>query len=104
NGVGFDIPATGTTGLAVFTDNATAKTGLYNINLTTGAATLVGLVGTGATGLNGLAIAPTSRYAVGTVGGTPADVRVFDGFTDQQVLDIAPFGNYNGEVHVAMGD
>jgi hypothetical protein len=67
--VGFDI-ATGTsTGFATFTvGGVTGPTGLYSIDLVTGAATLVGNVGTGATSLRGLAAVSTSLVVAGTAG------------------------------------
>lgn len=55
---GFDIASGSTTGLAVLTVAGTS--GLYSINLTTGAATLVGSVGPTGTVLRGLALAPTN--------------------------------------------
>jgi Domain of unknown function (DUF4394)/FG-GAP-like repeat len=107
-GVGFDIVANGTAGqgpaYAVFTDNGTGQTGLYQINLQTGAATLVGLVGDGATGLEGLAAVPESRLVVGSGAGANPDVRVLNGFTGQTQFAIQPFPGFTGGVQVASAD
>ena len=51
---GFDILSTDNTAYAALT--VAAVTGLYNVNLTTGAATLVGQIGNGATTYSGFAV------------------------------------------------
>jgi hypothetical protein len=102
--VGFDIPSTGSTGLATFTENGSKLTGLYSINLGTGAATLVGTVGNGVIKLAGLAVAPESRVVAGSGPGVPALVHVFDGFTHSPLFDVSPYGTFRGGVRVATGD
>lgn len=61
--VGFDISSTGTA-LATFTDPTTRVTSLYSVNLTTGAATLIGALPNGTT-YEGLAIALASFQSMG---------------------------------------
>jgi hypothetical protein len=66
---GFDIaPGTDTAYAALTTQGVTGPHSLYTINLTTGAATLVGEVGTGSTFLRGLAAATTALVVAGTAG------------------------------------
>ncbi len=62
----FDIEAGTNIARASFIDNADATTKLFTINLTTGAATVVGAIGGGTTPLRGLTTAQTAI----TVGGT----------------------------------
>ncbi len=50
---GFDYTSINNTAYAAFT--VAGQTGLYTVNTTTGAATFVGLIGTGVTGMSGLA-------------------------------------------------
>ena len=73
---GFDIVTTGggltprvDTAYATLVNTTTSLTGLYTINLTTGAATLVGTIGTGALPVRGLAVIPagTLNFSVGAV-------------------------------------
>src|SRR5262245_50690438 len=78
--VGFDIPAGSSTGLASLRNNATGLTGLYTINLGTGAATLVGSIGNGFAKIAGLAAAPASSLVTGSGEGVTDRVRAFDGF------------------------
>lgn len=60
NGVGFDIE--GSAGAyAAFTDAGTNRTGLYALDLSSGAATLIGLIGNGLTGVTALAAEPPSN-------------------------------------------
>jgi hypothetical protein len=54
---GFDIENTTGIAYAALTAND-GVTRLYTVNLTSGAATLVGTIGTGATGIRGLSVAP----------------------------------------------
>jgi hypothetical protein len=109
-GVGFDIAANGTAAggpaFAVFDGNTTAavSTGLYTVNLTTGAATLVGLVGNGADRFVGLAVAPEGRMAVGSGSGREARVEVYDPFTGARLREIAPYPGFRGGVTTAVGD
>ncbi len=56
---GFDVVTTGTgTNTAFANLEATGQTGLYTINLTTGVANLVSLIGNGATDFRGLTVVP----------------------------------------------
>lgn len=70
--VGFDIGRDGTV-LASFTAPGTGVTSLYTINLSTGAATLIGAVGVGGRTYLGLAIAPPS---IASFGATPNQVAI----------------------------
>lgn len=76
---GFDIGATGQS-LATFTDPVTRVTSLYAINLTTGAATLVGALA-GNTSYEGLAIALASFGSLATTANQAAVGNALDGFT-----------------------
>jgi hypothetical protein len=102
--VGFDIPAGSSTGFATLRNNATGLTGLYSINLGTGAATLIGSVGNGFTKFAGLAAAPASVLVTGSGAGSVAHVRVFDGLTGAVRFDFLPYGGFRGGVRVASGD
>lgn len=91
------------TAFAALTTNANS-TGLYTINLTTGAATLVGTIGTGGTQLLGIAAAPDNVVVVGSGAGAAGDVRVLDSVTGAVRARIVPFAGYQGGVRVAAGD
>ena len=110
NGVGFDIAANGTAGagpaFAVFDGDTSSgvSSGLFTVNLATGAATRVGGVGNGAAAYRGLAVAPESRSAAGTGAGVPATVQVFDPFTGTLLRTLTPFPGFAGGVAVAVGD
>ena len=95
------------TGLAALTVGG--KSGLYSIDLTTGAATLVNQIGTSAT-VGGLTAADDlsgrriDLLAVGTGAGVASSVRVFnpDGTTR---FTLAPYeASFTGGVYVATGD
>lgn len=103
--VGFDIAADGPA-FAVFDGNVGAGvgTGLYSVNLGTGAATLIGLVGDGTGNFVGLASAPESRIAVGTGGGTDSRVEVYDPFTGTRLRTLDPYPGFRGGVTTAVGD
>ncbi len=60
NNVGFDINTVGgvNTAYAAFTNTTTGVTGLYTVDLATGAATLVGPIGAGTTQVAGIAVVP----------------------------------------------
>jgi hypothetical protein len=103
---GFDIDAGGTAYAAL---TVGGLTGLYNVNLTTGAATLVGTIGTGTTAVTGLAVVPRSLVVVGAGEGGSPRVRVFDAATGAQIP--GPLGSFfaftpgfRGGVRVALGD
>ena len=77
---GFDISRTGTA-LATLTQPGTNTTALYSINLSTGAATLLGTIGAGGKSYVGLAFAPA---AVASYGATANQIGVgsaLDNFT-----------------------
>ncbi len=103
---GFDIGAAAGTGeaFAALTSAADNLTRLYSINLTTGAATAVGLIGSGSTQVRGIAIAPEGLLVAGVAAGTASQVRTFDAVTGSVQFNIAPFGGFAGGVRVASGD
>ncbi len=109
-GVGFDVAASGAPAggpaFALFdaTAGAGVTTGLYTINLTTGAATLVGAVGDGTGVFTGLAVAPETRFAVGSGAGQEARVEVYDSFGGNLLRVINPYGGFTGGVTVAVAD
>ncbi len=109
-GVGFDVAANGAAlggpAFAIFdgTAGASVNTGLYTINLTTGAATLVGAVGDGTGNFTGLAVAPETRFAVGSGAGQEARVEVYDSFGGNLLRVINPYGGFGGGVTVAVAD
>jgi len=103
---GFDIDAGGTAYAALTVGGLTR---LYSVNLTTGAATLVGTIGTGTTAVTGLAVVPRSLVVVGAGEGGNPRVRVFDAATGAQLpgalgsfFAFAP--DFHGGVRVALGD
>jgi hypothetical protein len=103
---GFDIAAGGTAYAALTVGGVT---GLYTVNLGSGAATLVGSIGNGATQVTGLTVAPRSLVIVGAGPGGGPHVRVFDAGTGLQIP--GPLGSFfaydpafTGGVRVALGD
>lgn len=76
---GFDIARDGTV-LATFTQPGTGTTSLYSVNLTTGAATLVGVVGTAGRTYAGLAIAPPTIASYGATANQIAVGGALDNF------------------------
>ena len=102
---GFDIHAGGTAYAAL---TVGGLTGLYSVNLTTGAAMLVGTIGTGTTAVTGLAVVPRSLVVVGPGEGGSSRVRVFDAATGVQIPGplgtFFPFPGFRGGVRVALGD
>jgi hypothetical protein len=113
--VGFDIAVNGAArgGPAFatydFTPGGGLNTGFYNLNLATGAASLVGLVGNGNTRVRGIAAVPDNTLAVGINGGPggggEATVMVMNPFTNAQRLPtITPFAGYNGAITVGTAD
>jgi hypothetical protein len=104
---GFDIlksPENGGRGTALAALTVGGVTGLYSVNLSTGAATLIGPVGNGATRLRGIAAVPDSALVVGSGPGATGDVRILD--PDASVIRqaIVPFAGFKGGVKVAAGD
>lgn len=110
HGVGFDIVANATAAggpaYAIFDADTSAgvATGLYTINLTTGAASAVGLVGDGTGNFIGLASAPESWFAVGSGAGIDARVEVYDSFTGGLLRMLNPYPGFRGGVTTAVGD
>jgi hypothetical protein len=103
--VGFDIGAGLSFGYAALRNNSTGLTGLYTVNLGTGAATLVGSIGNGAIKITGLAVVPRTTVVVGAGAGGGPHVRVIDGHTASLLFDIFPYAtNFTGGVRVATGD
>ncbi|AMV23158.1 FG-GAP repeat protein [Gemmata sp. SH-PL17] len=104
---GFDIfesTLNGGLGTAFAALTVSGVTGLYSIDLTTGAATLVGNIGTGATQLTSLAAVPDGVVVVGSGLGANGDVRILDSTTGAVRTTIIPFAGYQGGVRVATGD
>lgn len=58
-GAGFDIIGS-STGYAAFTNDTTGQTGLYTVGLVLGNASLVGLIGNGASGIDAMTVLPSS--------------------------------------------
>lgn len=77
--VGFDIARDGTV-LATFTQPGSGTTSLYSVNLTTGAATLIGVVGAAGTPYAGLAIAPPTIASYGVTANQMAVGGALDNF------------------------
>lgn len=104
---GFDIIPTfagGTPGAALAALTVGGVTGLYSINLTTGAATLIGNVGNGGTQVTSLAAVPESVLVVGSGLGANGDVRILDASTGALRTAVVPFAGFQGGVRVAAGD
>jgi hypothetical protein len=106
--VGFDIGRSGANnnrGLALATFTVSNATGLYDINLSTGAATLIGNVTDGNITIIDIAIAPPgSTLVVGSGPGVQGDVRLLNATTGAVRGALVPFVNYTGGVSVASGD
>jgi hypothetical protein len=90
--------------LAALTDAADSLTRLYSIDLVTGAATAIGLIGAGSQEVFGLAIVPDGAVVVGSGLGANGDVRILDPDSGALRVAIVPFGGYQGGVRVAAGD
>jgi hypothetical protein len=102
---GFDITTGPGTGKGFAALTVGGQTGLYSINLSTGAATLVGNIGNGLTQVKGLTAVPDSTVAVGTDAGSGGGtMAAFDGFTGTLRFAVNPFPGFRGAVHVAAGD
>src|SRR5262249_30593881 len=63
---GFDVTAGPGLGRGFAALTVGGSTGLYSINLATGAATLIGAIGAGTTQVTGLSVVPDSTVIVGT--------------------------------------
>lgn len=100
---GFDI-APGQGAFAALTDAADNLTRLYRINLATGQATSVGLIGNGATFIHGLSIQPDGLVVTGAGPGGGAHVIATDAFTGATRFSFFAFDNFSGGVRVASGD
>src|SRR5262249_41486570 len=98
--IGFDITSTNTA-LAILTVGGT--TSLYSINLSNGAATSIGAVGTGSTQFSGLALAPQPAIVAGQGPGGGGLVNVFD--TQGHLLkSFQPYAGFTGPINVGTGD
>src|SRR5262245_60038026 len=99
---GFDITGDGRAFAAL---TVGGSTGLYTINLTTGAATLVGAIGSGATQLTGLTVVPEGIRVTGADAGGAPQVVVLDAFTSTVKFSFRPYSDgFTGGVRVAAGD
>ena len=108
SGMNFDIPASGAGGgLGFFTADTQAGAGvttqLFTVNLTTGAATAVGVVGTGQA-LTGLAVVPDSVLVAGGQVGGRSVVEVRAGTTGALIRTIEPYPGFRAEIRVATAD
>jgi hypothetical protein len=99
-------PTAGGSAFAVFDGDPTAgvSTGLYSINLATGAATRVGTVGNGTARIGALAVAPEGRFAAGSGAGTDSKVEVYDASTGALLHTFNPFPGFFGGVTTAVAD
>ncbi len=103
--IGFDIvggggPGTAGNAYAAFT--AGAFTGLYNINLDTGEATLLGSIGNGLQDIDGLAAA-ANGFKFFAVGGGAGRVRLLEPDASL-IVEFNAYGGSDREVYVAAGD
>jgi hypothetical protein len=111
NDGGFDIVAAGSNPLgqafASLTDAADNLTRFYTINLSSGAATSIGLIGNGVTEVRSIAVLPDLGgigVAGADAGGSP-HVRVFDALTGAEKFSFFAYGaSFRGGVRVASGD
>ena len=85
--VGFDIPAGSSVGYAALRSAASGLTGFYTINLSTGAATLVGSIANGAIQVSGLAVVPRTTLVTAPGAGGGPHVRVFDGHSGAVLME-----------------
>jgi hypothetical protein len=100
--VGFDIDADGTA-FAAMTVGGVSQ--LYEIDLESGAATLVGAIGDGNLFIGGLAVLPRSRLVLGADSGSEPRVQVLDGATLDPLFDFLAFdAKHRKGVRVAAGD
>jgi hypothetical protein len=100
-GIGFDISAATRTAYAVI--KVGSVTGLFTVNLLTGAATLVGSLGNGSLNIRGIAVLSPSRVAFGTEGKNQAATLDPLVGVPGVVFDAFPKGTAKG-VRVAVGD
>jgi hypothetical protein len=103
--VGFDIPAGSSVGYAALRSAASGLTGFYTINLSTGAATLVGSIANGAIQVSGLAVVPRTTLVTASGPGGGPHVRVFDGHSGAVLMEFMAYSPlFAGGVRVATGD
>src|SRR5262249_30001732 len=101
---GFDISVGPGLGRAFAALNVGGVTGLFNINLASGQASLIGNIGNGASAISALTSVPDSTVVVGSFPGAVATVFSINGDTGQTNFGLLPFGGYTGGVRVASGD
>jgi hypothetical protein len=104
---GFDIAKStdnGGLGTALAALTVGGVTGLYSINLSTGTATRIDNIGSGAAGIRSLTIVPEGALVVGSGAGANGDVRILDPDTGAIRQAIVPFAGFQGGVRVAAGD
>ncbi|MCS6851366.1 MAG: DUF4394 domain-containing protein [Gemmataceae bacterium] len=100
--LGLDIRADGAAFAMI---RSPSGTGFYRINLGTGAATLVGLIGTGADTTRDIAVSHSGILVFGADAGQPPTVRVVDAVSGAQKFNLQPFAaSFTGGVRVASGD
>ncbi len=100
---GFDINTAD--GLALAALTVSDVTALYNVDLGSGGASLIGNVGDGTVQLRGLAIEPPAPASVIVVGSNSGgEVQVLNPQTGAVESTFAPFPGFNGAVKVASGD
>jgi hypothetical protein len=107
---GFDISGATGTAYAVLTDSADTLTSLYTVNLTTGAATKVGTVGTGSLEAVGMTVLPTPPPGpagpagpAGPTGPTgPAGPQGPKGDTGDSLAAALGLSAFSGRAHKAL--
>jgi hypothetical protein len=103
--VGFDIAAGSNVAYAALRNNSTGLTGLYTVNLGTGAATLVGPIANGAIQVTGLAVVSANTLVVGAGPGGGPNVEAFDAHSGGIILNFFAFDpSFTGGVRVATAD
>lgn len=102
---GFDITTGAGLGRAFAALTVGTITGLYTINLSTGAATLVGAIGNGATQLTDISVVPDNILVTGADAGGGPHVKVFDARTRAEKFSFFAYGTgFRGGVRVAAAD
>jgi len=101
-GLGFDIVAGSNTAFAAWTVGGNVF--LYTVNLTTGAATVVGQVGNVAA-VRGLAVLPDEVIVTGADAGAGPQISVFNAVNQQAITSFFAFtSTFTGGVRIALSD